>query len=145
LLISFSLALRAILQKRTKGYGKVTIVINYDGYTLKKSPSIKTSRLTIHILQNHYPETLGRAFLLNPPWLFRSGYKLISPFIDDVTKAKFCWLSGCPTDEVNQHKLQQQFDLEELEHHCGGKMVEPLFSSELYISQKKHLAYGELE
>lgn len=40
------------------------------------------------ILQNHYPERLGRALILNVPFLLNAFYKLINPFIDPVVRAK---------------------------------------------------------
>ena len=40
------------------------------------------------ILQDHYPERLGRALILNVPFLVNAFYKLITPFIDPVVRAK---------------------------------------------------------
>lgn len=49
---------------------------------------------TLSIFQNHYPERLHHAYLLFPPWLFSGFWRVISPFIDSVTKAKVSFHSG---------------------------------------------------
>lgn len=42
----------------------------------------------LNILQNHYPERLGLALILNVPWLVNMFFNLIKPFIDPVTREK---------------------------------------------------------
>jgi hypothetical protein len=42
----------------------------------------------LHILQTHYPERLGVALILNVPFLIHAFFKMISPFIDPVTRNK---------------------------------------------------------
>lgn len=42
----------------------------------------------LNILQTHYPERLGRALIINVPWALNMFYKLISPFIDPLTRSK---------------------------------------------------------
>ena len=42
----------------------------------------------LHILQTHYPERLGRALIINVPFLLNAFYKMITPFIDPVTRDK---------------------------------------------------------
>ncbi|CAM9969298.1 unnamed protein product [Scytosiphon promiscuus] len=66
---------RAILQKGSGGLGKVCVVIDYVGFTVRNSPAMKTSMATLNILQNHYPETLGQAFFVSPPFVFKGFWK----------------------------------------------------------------------
>ena len=42
----------------------------------------------LHILQAHYPERLGRALIINVPWVLNAFYKLITPLVDPVTRDK---------------------------------------------------------
>lgn len=42
----------------------------------------------IGIVQNHYPERLGAAFLFNAPWYWHAFWGAISPFVDETTKSK---------------------------------------------------------
>ena len=38
--------------------------------------------------QNYYPERLGKALMINVPYLFMKAWKMIYPFIDNNTRAK---------------------------------------------------------
>lgn len=67
---------RAILQKTSGGLGKLCIVIDYVGFTLRNAPPMKTSMASLNIVQNHYPETLGRAFFVSPPFFFNGFWKV---------------------------------------------------------------------
>lgn len=53
-----------------------------------KNPSIGTARTVLNILQTHYPERLGLALIAHLPWLLHAFYKLITPFIDPLTRLK---------------------------------------------------------
>lgn len=46
------------------------------------------ARTVLNILQDHYPERLGVALILNVPFLLNAFYKLINPFIDPVSREK---------------------------------------------------------
>ncbi|KAK5993936.1 CRAL-TRIO domain-containing protein C23B6.04c [Cladobotryum mycophilum] len=52
------------------------------------SVPVSTAREVLHILQNHYPERLGKALIINVPWLVQGFFKIITPFIDPVTREK---------------------------------------------------------
>ncbi|KAK0751937.1 CRAL-TRIO domain-containing protein [Schizothecium vesticola] len=52
------------------------------------SPGIAQAREVLDILQNHYPERLGRALIINTPWFVNGFFKLITPFIDPHTREK---------------------------------------------------------
>lgn len=46
------------------------------------------SKRVLYILQDHFPERLGTAFVINIPWLGRAFLKVINPLIDPVTRSK---------------------------------------------------------
>ena len=52
------------------GDGKMNIIIDFQGWTLRNSPPLRTTKETVSILQNQYPERLHKAYLLNPPGIF---------------------------------------------------------------------------
>jgi CRAL/TRIO domain len=42
----------------------------------------------LNILQTHYPERLANSLVLNVPFLIHTFFKMISPFIDPITRNK---------------------------------------------------------
>ncbi|KZV73054.1 CRAL/TRIO domain-containing protein [Peniophora sp. CONT] len=68
------------------GVETLSLMINYSDRA--KNPSFSTSRTVLNILQTHYPERLGRAMILNVPWLLNAFFKLITPLIDPRTREK---------------------------------------------------------
>eukprot|EP01035_Chromulina_nebulosa_P018047 gene18047-23689_t len=101
---------------------KVTLLIDYDGFSLLNSPPMKTSRETLSILQDHYPERLHKAYLINSPWIFNAIFSALSPFIDPVTKAKIVFVS-------NKSFLENDFDLNAIEKEIGGLNEVPFNST----------------
>lgn len=53
-----------------------------------KNPSLGVARQVLNILQDHYPERLGHAIVINIPFLINAFFKVITPFIDPVTREK---------------------------------------------------------
>ncbi|KAH9854360.1 CRAL/TRIO domain-containing protein [Lenzites betulinus] len=70
------------------GQESVTIIIDYKSTTLRTSPSVSVGRKVVHLLQNHYVETLGRGIIINLPFLLSFFFKGISPFLDPITREK---------------------------------------------------------
>jgi hypothetical protein len=87
------------------GQESLVIIVDYKSTTLRTNPSISVARKVrvsnfyillsnirgqqvLHILQQHYVETLGRALVVNLPMLLSFFYKGISPFLDPVTRDK---------------------------------------------------------
>ncbi|KAJ7126916.1 CRAL/TRIO domain-containing protein [Mycena epipterygia] len=68
------------------GVESLDLLINYADKA--KNPSFSTARAVLSILQDHYPERLGLALILNVPFLLNAFFKLISPFIDPITRTK---------------------------------------------------------
>ncbi|MCJ1474790.1 hypothetical protein MMC13_003450 [Lambiella insularis] len=66
----------------------LALLINFNETSSGQSPSLAQGRQTMNFLQNHYPERLGRACVINIPWFFWGFYKLVGPFIDPFTKQK---------------------------------------------------------
>ncbi|KAI8330378.1 CRAL-TRIO domain-containing protein [Chlamydoabsidia padenii] len=70
------------------GVETIDIIIDFKGAMASHHPSLATSKKFLEILSNHYPERLGYALIVKSPWFFLTSFKLISPFIDPVTRAK---------------------------------------------------------
>lgn len=59
-----------------KGQEQMSWLIDFTGWSMAANVPMKTTREIVHILQNHYPERLGIAFLYNPPRLFQAVYRV---------------------------------------------------------------------
>jgi hypothetical protein len=83
----------------------LALLINFKSSKSRSNtaPSIGQSREVLNILQMHYPERLGRALIINVPWVVWGFFKLITPFIDPLTKEKLKF-----NDDMRQHVPPQQ-------------------------------------
>ncbi|TFK40424.1 CRAL/TRIO domain-containing protein [Crucibulum laeve] len=68
------------------GVETLSILINFADKA--KNPSLSTARTVLNILQDHYPERLGNAIVINVPFLVNAFFKIIMPFVDPVTREK---------------------------------------------------------
>ncbi|KAI9149546.1 putative inositol polyphosphate 5-phosphatase C9G1.10c [Paramyrothecium foliicola] len=68
----------------------LSLLINFKPSKHRQNTSvpIATAREVLHVLQNHYPERLGKALIINVPWIVSGFFKIITPFIDPVTREK---------------------------------------------------------
>ncbi|KAF9104466.1 hypothetical protein BGX29_001836 [Mortierella sp. GBA35] len=71
-----------------EGVENLCIIIDFAGSSMTKNPGVAVAREIINVLGSHYPERLGKGYIIHAPWFFFPFFKLISPFIDPVTKAK---------------------------------------------------------
>ncbi|KAJ3669418.1 hypothetical protein LUZ60_011368 [Juncus effusus] len=72
----------------------------------------------LDIMQNYYPERLGKALLIHVPHIFMKIWKLISPFIDNKTKQKFVFVD----DKDLEKTLLNEIEESQLPDIYGGKM-----------------------
>ncbi|KAI7866510.1 CRAL-TRIO domain-containing protein [Spinellus fusiger] len=66
----------------------IAIIVDFKDSSASHNPSVGTCKKFLDILGNHYPERLGIAFVVKSPWFFFATFKLISPFMDPITKQK---------------------------------------------------------
>ncbi|GAA6038889.1 hypothetical protein JCM8097_000556 [Rhodosporidiobolus ruineniae] len=68
------------------------------------------ARKVLEILQTYYCERLGKAVCVNIPQIFFAFYKLVSPFVDPVTKEKIRFLDKADaTSLIPPNQLQAIF------------------------------------
>ncbi|KAK0658704.1 CRAL-TRIO domain-containing protein [Cercophora samala] len=72
------------------GQETLALLINFKQSKSRSntSPGIGLAREVLDILQHHYPERLGKALIINMPWVVTAFFKLITPFIDPHTREK---------------------------------------------------------
>ncbi|TRM64418.1 CRAL-TRIO domain-containing protein [Schizophyllum amplum] len=68
------------------GVESLALLINFG--ERGRHPSMRTSMTVLSILQEHYPERLGRALVIRIPFLVSAFLKMIMPFVDPVTRDK---------------------------------------------------------
>lgn len=105
-----------------RGVSKMTVILDLHNYSSSNSPPMRTSRATLDILQNHYPERLSRFVILHAPWLFYAFFKVISPFIDKVTAEKILFVRDDP--KVPGHASSIVGDIVPLDR-IPGSLVQP--------------------
>lgn len=87
-----------------KGVG-ITAFYQVQGYV----------KQTSHIGQNYYPETMGKFYIINPPFGFSTAWRVIRPWLDPVTAAKINVASG-----DGKKELLEQIPAENLPKDLGG-------------------------
>ncbi|TGO28688.1 hypothetical protein BPAE_0024g00330 [Botrytis paeoniae] len=136
------------------GQSTLALLINFKSSKSRSNtaPGIGQAREVLNILQTHYPERLGRALIINVPWMVNGFFKLITPFIDPLTKAKLKF-----NDDMKQHVPPQQlwaeFDGElafeydhatywpELIKQCEGRQQSAF---ERWVKAGKHIGESEV-
>eukprot|EP00978_Attheya_sp_CCMP212_P044466 scaffold311244_cov67-Attheya_sp.AAC.1 len=131
---------RGIACSKKSGHEKLIIIMDYKGFKLRNAPSMSTTQHTLTILQDHYPERLYRAYICNPPLVFRTFWSIMRAFIDPHTKEKIVFCHG---DSAIQ-TLATSFDLETTEQcACGTKDLREFVSKE-YLAMPMHLSFDDL-
>ncbi|KAB5531272.1 CRAL-TRIO domain-containing protein [Coniochaeta sp. 2T2.1] len=92
----------------------ICLLINFKQSKTRKytAPGISQGREVLHMLQTHYPERLGKALIINVPWVVWGFFKLITPFIDPLTRQKLKF-----NEDMNQYVPPQELWTE-----FGGKL-----------------------
>lgn len=70
------------------GQETLALLINFAETKSGQGATLTQGKQTLNILQNHYPERLGRALVTNVPFMIWGFFKLITPFIDPLTREK---------------------------------------------------------
>lgn len=77
-----------IVDMMPPGQESACLLIDFKGAASGTVPSVGQARAVLTILQTHSPERLGKAIISETPWYVNTFFKLISAFIDPVTKEK---------------------------------------------------------
>ncbi|GAM28095.1 hypothetical protein SAMD00019534_112710 [Acytostelium subglobosum LB1] len=109
---------RAIEQMdAANGVEQVALMIDFSGYSMFNMPPTSVSKQCLDILSDHYPERLGYAFIIDPPYIFNIFWNFVSPFINKHTSKKIHFLKG---EKLRRNILSQHFDEQVLEKEYGG-------------------------
>jgi len=123
----------------TTGQEKLSLVIDYTGYSMSHTPPMKTAKETLVILQNHYPERLFCAYAIKPPGIFHTFLALVTPFIDSVTRKKICLIKNSQLANAD-NQFFTAIDRSILEVTVGGEDTREFVSSE-YLAAPYEMDY----
>ncbi|KAF2148183.1 CRAL/TRIO domain-containing protein [Myriangium duriaei CBS 260.36] len=120
------------------GQETTCLIINFKGAASGTIPTVGQARAVLNILQNHNPERLGKALISELPWYVSTFFKLISPFIDPVTREK---MKFQPTnkDYIPKEQLWNEYG-GDLEFEYDHKVYWPALDEEC---RRRKQAYRE--
>lgn len=86
---------------------KHTVILDLEGLGMGHLGSDFTSplKLVMDIDQNRYPETLYRLVVCNAPWMMKALWKIISPWLDPITREKILFGSDKLVDLVTPENI----------------------------------------
>lgn len=80
------------------GQETLALIVNFKETKSGQNASLGQAKQTLGFLQNHYPERLGRALVINVPFVIWGFFKLITPLIDPNTRQKLKF-----NEDLRQH------------------------------------------
>ncbi|CZT04141.1 related to PDR16 protein [Rhynchosporium agropyri] len=94
-----------VINLMVPGQETMALLIHHKSSKTKShaGPGLSQGKEVLSILQTHYPERLGRALIINIPWVVTVFYKLITPFIDPLTRQKLVF-----NEDMRKHVPPQQ-------------------------------------
>ncbi|CAG8508181.1 1470_t:CDS:2, partial [Acaulospora morrowiae] len=109
----------------------IAIIVDFHNCSVRTSPGLGIAKEFMHVLGSHYPERLSMAMVINAPWYFWSFFRLISPFIDPVTKDKIKFVDLNANEESKKHRIFDYVYEDQLESVYGGNNVF-VYNHEIY-------------
>ncbi|CAG61010.1 uncharacterized protein GVI51_J07953 [Nakaseomyces glabratus] len=97
-----------------QGVEKMCVLVDFKHYKepgiiTDKAPPISIAKMCLHIMQNHYPERLGKCILINIPWFIWAFLKMMYNFLDPATKEKVIFDEPF-TNHIDPSQLEATYD-----------------------------------
>ena len=74
-------------------HDKVTLISDLRDFGIMQQDSA-AMRFSINVFTNYYPERLSKILNVRAPWLFMQFWKIISPWLDPMVRAKVRFLEA---------------------------------------------------
>uniref|UniRef100_A0A7N0UN12 CRAL-TRIO domain-containing protein n=1 Tax=Kalanchoe fedtschenkoi TaxID=63787 RepID=A0A7N0UN12_KALFE len=100
-----------------KGVEKFVCIADAEGWGYSNL-DLRAYAASLSILQDCYPERLGKLYMVHVPYVFMAVWNLISRFIDNKTKTKIVFVD----DKLLKRTLLEEIDENQLPKIYGGKM-----------------------
>ncbi|CAD6903081.1 unnamed protein product [Tilletia controversa] len=97
------------IQLMPKGVFQLNLVMDLEGNNAANNPPMSTSRAALNIMQNHYPNRLARAICNRGPWFFTLFFRVVSPFVDPITRQKILF-NPSMTSLANPDQIATQWE-----------------------------------
>ncbi|KAJ7957162.1 Random slug protein 5-like [Quillaja saponaria] len=106
-----------ICTRMPPGQEKFVVIGDLKGWGYSNS-DIRGYIGALSVLQDYYPERLGKLFIVHAPYIFMTVWKIVYPFIDNNTKKKIVFV------ENNRLKstLLEEIDESQLPETYGGQL-----------------------
>lgn len=138
--------LERLLTLMPPGQETLALLINFKSSSGRSNtaPPLWLAKEVLNILQMHYPERLGRALIINMPFLVVGFFKIIKPLLDPVTKEKLKFNEDMKA-YVPVEQLWKDFSTGELEFEYEHDVYWPALiklTVDRKAEQKKRWALG---
>nr|CAN59728.1 hypothetical protein VITISV_037736 [Vitis vinifera] len=110
-------SLEKICASMPGGEEKFISIADIEGWGYTNS-DIRAYLAALSILQDCYPERLGKLFLVHVPYVFMTAWKVVYPFIDSKTKKKIIFVEN----KNIKSTLLGDIDENQLPDVYGGKL-----------------------
>ncbi|XP_047968767.1 phosphatidylinositol transfer protein 3-like isoform X2 [Salvia hispanica] len=110
-------AVDKVCSRLPSGQEKFVVIVDMKGYGYANNDA-RAFTAGLSILQDYYPERLGKMFFVHVPSVFKAAWKIISPFVDKNTKNKIAFLESKKMKAV----MGQDIDESQLPELYGGKL-----------------------
>ena len=97
--------------------------------------------------QSNYPEMLGKLYVVNTPWLFSVGWKIVKPWLNEKTLSKIHILQGSDFLPQLEADIDRQYIPQFLggDCTCGGTGCVPLVDPDANMTLQQIAARGKFE
>ncbi|KAK2662208.1 hypothetical protein Ddye_000782 [Dipteronia dyeriana] len=109
--------LEKLSEKIPAGQEKFVVIVDIQGRGYANS-DIRAYIGALSILQEHYPERLGKLLILHAPYIFMTVWKIVYPFIDNNTKKKIVFAD----DKELKSTLLEEIDESQIPEIYGGQL-----------------------
>ncbi|KAL3512061.1 hypothetical protein ACH5RR_024778 [Cinchona calisaya] len=99
------------------GQEKFVVIADLQGWGYCNS-DVRAYLGALSILQDYYPERLGKLLIIHAPYIFMTAWKIFYPFIDTTTKKKIKFVE----DKRLKATLLEDIDDSQLPEIYGGKL-----------------------
>ncbi|XVF08582.1 hypothetical protein REPUB_Repub07fG0015800 [Reevesia pubescens] len=99
------------------GQEKFVVIGDLKGWGYANS-DIRAYLAALSLLQDYYPERLGKLFIVHAPYIFMTAWKIVYPFIDNKTRKKIVFVEK----KTLKSTLLEEIDESQLPETYGGKL-----------------------